>query len=178
MSFSTYFQDINTQISLIVLVSTCMFTWTKGGPAERLGAVLVVVSWLGTDFARAAAGLTIPASVMFLSDLLLSLGFLYVSVRYSSLWLGLAMLFESFCFALHALQLDDTDAPRWHGMIVYLLLNNILNYLVLLTLAGGTLATMGKRAQARKTQALAQAKAAGHTTRQFTVPQPPLANSV
>ena len=177
MSFSTYFQDINTQISLIVLVTTCLFTWIKGGPPERLGAVMVVVSWLGTDFARAATGLTIPTSVMFLSDLLLSLGFLYVSVRYSSLWLGLAMLFESFCFALHALQLGDNDAPRWHGMIIYLLLNNILSYLVLLTLAGGTLATMHKRALARRARAEAEAKRTDIASRQFTIPPQPLANS-
>ncbi len=177
MSFSTYFHDINTQISLVLLAATCVFSWSKGGAAERLGAALLVVNWIGTDLARAATGLTIPTSVMFMSDMLLSTGFLYISVRYSSLWLGLAMLFEAFGFALHAVQMGDTDAPRWHGMIIYLLLNNIFSYLVLVTLVAGVLATMGKRSRDRKARALAQARAADRAARQFTVPPQPLANS-
>ncbi len=87
------------------------------------------------------------------------------------------MLFESFCFALHAIQLDDADAPRWHGMIVYLLLNNILNYLVLATLTGGTFATINQRARARKERLQAEAKAAARSAHRVAAPRQPLASS-
>jgi hypothetical protein len=159
MSFGAYFHDINTQISLIALVGTCLFAWTKGGKAERLGTLMMFVSWIGTDVLRALDGHLMPTALMFGSDGLLSLGFLFIAVRYSSLWLGLAMLFESFIFGLHAIQLGDVDAPRWHGMIVYLLLNNILNYLVLATLVGGAGATALKRRQDRKAKKLAAERA-------------------
>jgi len=177
MSFSAYFHDINTQISLIALGGSCIFAWTKGGAPERLGTFMMFASWIGTDLARAFVGQLMPTALMFGSDALLSVGFLFISVRYSSLWLGLAMLFESLCFALHAVQLDDADAPRWHGMIVYLLLNNILNYLVLATLTGGTCATIRARLRARKAQRRAGAKAVERPAHPLAAPRQPLASS-
>ena len=177
MSFGVYLANIYTQLGLIGLATTCAFAWWKGGAPEKLGTLVVAVAWLGGDLLRGLSGQLIPTAFLFASDTLLSFGLLIIAVRYSSLWVGLAMLFESFCFALHGIQLGDVDAPRWHGMIVYLLLNNIFNYLVLVTLATGTLATMHKRMRDRKLRALAQAKAADRAARQFTAPPLPLANN-
>jgi hypothetical protein len=178
MSFAAYIGNIYTQLGLACLLATSLFAWTKGGKAERAGTLMLLVVWIGADIARGLTGELMPTAVLTLSDVLISTCFLYLAVRYSSLWLGLAMLFRSFGFALHAIQLSDADAPRWHGMIIYLLLNNILSYLVLATLAGGTLATMTQRMRARKERARAEAKACGRTNRPATVPPQPLVSSL
>ena len=177
MSFGAYLANIYTQLGLISLVLTCVFAWWKGGAPERLGTLVVAVVWIGADILRGLSGELMPTAVMFASDILMALGLLFIAVRYSSIWVGLAMMFESFCFALHAVQLDDADAPRWHGMIVYLLLNNILNHLVLATLTGGTFATISKRLRARKELRRAAAKADERPARPRATPQQPLANS-
>jgi len=177
MSFGVYLANIYTQLGLISLLATCAFSWWKGGPAERRGALMLLVVWIGADIARGLNGQLMPTSLLFASDLALSVGFLYVSVRYSSLWLGLAMLFQSFAFALHAVQLDDGDAPRWHGMIVYLLLNNILSYLLLLALVSGALATMRQRRRDRLGREAAEARRFEYGRRSVIRLQPPLAGS-
>jgi hypothetical protein len=177
MSFGAYIANLYTQLGLIGLFATCLFAWMKGGAPERMGTLLSVVAWLGADLARGLSHALTPTTILFASDVLVSLGFLFISVRYSSLWLGLAMLFQSFAFATHAVQLGDTDAPRWHGMIIYLLLNNVLSYLVLLTLAGGTVATVVKRARDRKAHAKARARAALRPVRRFIIPPPPIAGT-
>ncbi len=177
MSFGAYLANIYTQLGLISLLAACAFAWWKGGPPERLGTLVVAVVWVSADILRGLSGQLTPTVVLFASDILMALGLLFIAVRYSSLWLGLAMLFESFCFALHAIQLDDADAPRWHGMIVYLLLNNILSYLVLATLTGGTFATITERSRVRKERLLAETKAAARSAHRVAVPPQPLASN-
>ncbi|MDR3507249.1 MAG: hypothetical protein P4L64_05045 [Caulobacteraceae bacterium] len=161
----------------MALIVTSVFAWWKGGPPERLGTLLLAASWLGTDLTRALLGQLMPTALLFASDALVSTGFLIIAVRYSSLWLGMAMLFYASAFALHAVQFDDADAPRWHGMIIYLLLNNILNYLVLLTLAAGTCATMAQRRRTAQCQAKARARAAERAERRLRAPPLPLAGN-
>ena len=178
MRFDAYLTNIYTQLGLISLAATCAFAWWKGGKPERLGTLVLAVVCVGTDLLRGMGGQLMPTVLLFGSDGVLAFGFLYIAVRYSSMWVGVSLLFEAFCFGLHAIQLGDVDAPRWHGMIIYLLLNNILNYLVQATLVGGTLATMGKRARDRKAETLARAKAAERAARPFTIPQQPLAGSL
>jgi hypothetical protein len=176
MSFSTYIHNIHTQIGLVGLFITCVFAWWKGGPAEKLGAGMLCFSWLGADLARGLSGQMIPEGPMFVSDVLISLGFLYVAIRYSSLWLGAAMIFRSIAFVLHSAYMSDHDAPRWHGMIVYLLITNILGYLVFVSLCGGTIATILKRRRVAREKAEAEAKAARRAQR-LTGAQPPLAGA-
>lgn len=175
MSFGAYVANIYTQLGLIGLVMTCAFAWWKGGAPERLGTLILAINWVGTDLVRALTGQMVPTSVMFGSEVVLTVGFLFISVRYSSLWLGLAMLIQSFGFALHAIQLGDEDAPRWHGMIVYLLLNNILAYLLLLALIGGTLVNWSRIR--RRGPQKAQPRRAARKPAPITGSQRPLAGS-
>src|SRR5437868_3937880 len=118
----------------------------------------------------------IPTVTIFVSDVALAVGFLYIAIRYSSLWLGAMMILEAIEFALHATQLADPSTPRWHGWIIYLLFNNLLNYLLLLTLFGGAWAAIGKRSRLAREKAEAEAKAAARPPSPFRVPpQPPAA---
>lgn len=178
MSFATYFSSIYTLLGLASLAATGAFAWWKGGRAERLGTLMLAVSWLGADVARGFSGQMMPIIPLLASDALTSAAFLYIAIRYSSLWLGAAMIFRAIGFALHAAQLSDSDAPRWHGFIIYLLINNILSYLVLLSLAGGTVATMVQRRRLARNRANAEAKAAGRMGGMIRVPPPPPATAI
>ena len=177
MSFWTFFTNPYTQFGLFDLFLCCGFALWKGGPAERIGGLMVGASWLGADIAWALSGQPAPAILLFVSDGLISMGLLYIAIRYSSIWLGAAMLFRAVEFALHAIQMTDADIPRWHGMNLYLWANNSLNHLVLWTLAGGTIATMSKRRRLAREKAEAAAKAARRAERLTGAP-PPLAGAV
>jgi hypothetical protein len=175
MSFETYISSIYTLLGLAGLAVTAAFAWWKGGPPERLGTLLLATTWLGADILRGLSGEMMPTMIMLGSDFLNAAGFLYIAMRYSSLWLGAAMMFRAIAFALHATQMSDEDAPRWHGWIIYLLVTNILSYLVLLSLIGGTVATIvHRRRQARrKAQAEAEAVKRVNPASRFIVPPPP-----
>lgn len=172
MSLGAYLANIYTQSGLAMLAATCVYAWWKGGAPERLGTLVVVVCWIGGDLLRAISGELMPTAMLFIADAMFSFGLLVIAVRYGSLWLGAAMVIESLMFCLHGIEVGDNDPPRWHGMIVYLLLSNIISYSVLLILAGGTTATLLRRMQARKATAAAAAQA------QSRVPQPLLAGSL
>jgi hypothetical protein len=177
MSFGSYFSSVYTLLGLASLIVTCAFAWWKGGPPERLGTLMVAAVWLGSDLVRGFGGQMVPTITLLVSDSLIAAGFLYVAVRYSSLWLGAAMMFQAISFALHAAEMSDADAPRWHGWIVYLLISNILSYFVLMALTGGTIATILRRRRRARDKAQAQAKAAerGHA---FTAPPRPPAAAI
>jgi hypothetical protein len=171
MSFGTYILSVYTLLGLGGLAVTGAFAWWKGGRPERLGTLVLVATWIGADVARALSGQMVPTITLLVTDALTSAAFLYIAIRYSSLWLGAAMMFRAIGFAMHATQLSDSDAPRWHGWIIYLLINNILAYLVLLSLAGGTVATILRRRRLAREQAAAETRAAGRG--QIKVPPPP-----
>jgi hypothetical protein len=175
MSFSSFFLNPYTLSGLGALAATSGFAWWKGGRPERLGALVFGIGTVGADIWRAASGQQVPVFPMFAADIFMALGFLYIAVRYSSLWLGAAMMLQSASFALHAAGLADPARPRWHGMIVYLLLNNVLSYLTLAALAGGTVATIIHRRRETRRKAEAAAKKA-HGPRNLTaafINQPP-----
>lgn len=149
MSFSTYFSNVYTVMGLGGLAVASGFAWWAGGRPERLGTALLAATWLGADMARSFVGRLVPTETLLVSDFITSAGLLYIAIRYSSLWLGAAMILQSFGFAMHAMQMTDDEAPRWKGFIVYLLINNVLSYLVLLTLVAGSLANLARRARGR-----------------------------
>ncbi|MDR3514156.1 MAG: hypothetical protein P4L73_21175 [Caulobacteraceae bacterium] len=172
MSFATYISSVYTLLGLASLAATGAFAWWKGGRPERLGTLVLAGTWLGADLVRGLSGEMVPIITLLASDALTSAAFLYIAIRYSSLWLGAAMIFRAIGFALHAAQLSDSEAPRWHGWIIYLLINNILSYLVLLSLAGGTVATILQRRRIAREKADAGARTTART-RPITAPPPP-----
>ncbi len=172
MSFAAYFSSVYTLLGLAGLVVTCAFAWWKGGPPERLGTLMLAVGWIGADIARGFSSQMVPTVTLFVSDIVLAIGFLYIAIRYSSLWLGAVMILQAIAFALHAAQMSASDAPRWHGWIVYLLLNNLINYLLLLALVGGTLATISRRRRLAREKAQSEAKIAERGDA-FKAPPPP-----
>ncbi|QUD86616.1 hypothetical protein [Phenylobacterium montanum] len=172
MSLVSYLSNVYTQFGLGLLTLTCAYAWWKGGRAEKLGMMVVAGCWIGSDLLRAISGELIPTVILFGADAAFSIGLLIIAIRYASVWVGMAMLLESMLFALHGIQLDDADAPRWRGMVVYLLLNNMISYSVLLIFAGGTTANI------LKLRALRKPRPAEPTAGGLRAEPPPLASSL
>ena len=142
------FRSIYVNMGLSGLLITVAFAWWKGGRAERMGAAMIAAIWLTVVAVQTAFTGLFPTALLFASDIVGGVGFLIIAIRYSSVWLGAAMLFEAGSFAAHAFQMADPDGPRWHGMRVYLMITNIMSDLILLTLVAGTIAAILRRRRA------------------------------
>lgn len=120
----------------LLIFGVCGFALWRGGPPERIGAGLVllialiggVVNQFPTETSRQIGHLT--------ADGVLALGFLAVAVRYGSLWLGGAMLFQAAQFSLHAF-FFVTQKPQnsFYGVV-----NNVNLFGVLVCLLIGAMA--------------------------------------
>jgi hypothetical protein len=138
-------------LELAALLATTAFAWRLGGRAERLGALLLVAGWLIATSTGLILGAASSAAAL-LNETLGAGGLLLVAVRYSSLWLGPALLSYSGGFALHAVRLGAVDPPAWPGLSEPMM-HETIGYLVLLAVAGGTLAAMIERHRAAKLRA-------------------------
>lgn len=126
-----------------VAVLLCALGLAKGGPADRLGGLLLVLACVGTIAAQETTGSKSPVLFMLLDDVALAAGFLWLALRYSSLWLGGAMLAQAAGLFLHALALSE-DAP---GYGLYLSAQTYVSWLVLASLLFGTLSSWRRRAK-------------------------------
>ena len=141
---------IEPYLALVLMFATAAFAAWKGGPPERLGTGMIVVAWIAMLTAERLAKPHVPVVTYLVLDGLLAVGFLIVAVRYSSLWLGAAMIGQAVLFGDHAMRLSDDTPVFWAGANVYLLVNNIVGFLVLFILIGGTFATIQSRRRAAR----------------------------
>lgn len=133
------FQTVFSQAMLFLSVGTLVFAWLKGGPAERLGALVNVgLSFMVTVFqgiSDAAFG-TIP---ILIADGLIATGFLILALRFASLWLAAAMVLQGAVFTLHAAVLIEL-VPDSH-LYYYYAVMNAAGMAVLLAIVAGTVAS-------------------------------------
>lgn len=154
-----------TQIALVLLLLVCSFAWGKGSAAERRGASLIAVTWLGTLLGQAVTRETLPVMIMLCTDGILALGFLYLAVKHSSPWLGLAMLLQSLALGLHASHLEG-----WlHSGRSYVEMSNLLSLGILLAIVAGTVGSWVKRARGQRGQ---------KPTQRFNAPSPVISTQV
>jgi hypothetical protein len=127
-----------SQIALCTLFAVSAFAFLKGGIAERCGAALICLSWLGGDsisflsrnlLSRQSFELT-----LLIMDAALAIGFLAIALRFAKLWLGFAMLMQSGELALHGAVMGDWGLPFFE----YIMFNNFLSFGLVLLLAGAT----------------------------------------
>lgn len=96
----------------------CAFAFWKGGPAERIGAVVILCAMLAPPLAHAV----VPASLLPVVDLtfdgLVGVAFLLLILRYGSVWLGITMLLYAGQFALHSFYfVTQKPADRLHAEV-------------------------------------------------------------
>lgn len=135
-------------VFLVLMLAACGFAFWKGGPAERYGAALILGFAALWEFGR-----LLPPSfdewmpiAQLVGDGLTAVGLLAIAVRYASLWLGGALLFQAAQFSLHSFYLV-TGRPNdsLHNLI-----NNVNLYAILICLAFGTIISWRERVRSAR----------------------------
>jgi hypothetical protein len=143
---SWYFHHLLTAAILGVTV----FAWVKGGWPERLGASLnlfiaglFLVLQFGMPPAMLAPGLLVI-------DGLLGVGLLGLAIRYTSLWLGAAMLLQAAQFSLHAFYYVTAKSFD----LLFAVVNNVVSWGILIAIVAGTFASWAQTRRAARAPAL------------------------
>lgn len=111
--------------------------WVRGAAPERLGGMFNLAAALAVLWIQATWG-TAEGQMLFLAvDGVLALGFLGLALRYTSLWLGGALLFQAAQFSLHAFYLV-THRPF---DLVHAIANNVDSCGIAVCIVVGALAT-------------------------------------
>ena len=150
------FGTIYTQVGLAVLVATFAFALWKGDLPERIGGGL-----------NLAAGLfAIVADYLFAKDMLpiaqlvvdagLAMGFLFLALRFASLWLGVAMMLQAVQFSLHAYYMVAELPHDWN----YARINNLDTTGIIVAIIVGTAMSWRRRVRANRAEEAAKAAAA------------------
>jgi hypothetical protein len=142
------FSLLEQAFALVLLAGTVVFVALRGGPPERLGIAMIVAAWIGTIVAHELTRPVLPVLTFLILDGVVTVGFLIVAVRYSSLWLGGAMICQAVSFGAHAMWLFDEDSLSRQSRYLYVAVTNVVGFLVLFILIGGTFATIARRRRA------------------------------
>ena len=142
------FQSVESQLGFVALFVCCGLALWKGGPAERSGAVMILVTWLGSAVVQAMAKAYILPIVFLASDAVLAAGLLFLAIRLSSLWLGAAMLLQAIGLSLHAAYFaaEKADLDR-HTLWLYVAGKNLSSFAMLLVILGAGLVAWRKRSR-------------------------------
>jgi hypothetical protein len=127
-----------SQIAILALLGTLVFAFAKGGSAERWGAALICISWLGGDavsfLLRTVFSKQYLELTLLFMDAGLAVGLLILALRFAKMWLGLAMFMQSGELALHGIAIADWGL----SFKSYALFNNLISFSLLTTLAVAT----------------------------------------
>jgi 4-amino-4-deoxy-L-arabinose transferase-like glycosyltransferase len=105
------FHTVYSQIGIALLLGTLAFALWKGGFAERVGACLNVGNGIVTMALHPLLAPDVAAVATLAFDAVAAVGFLFLAMRYASLWLGVAMLLQAVQFSLHAYYLVNSMPP-------------------------------------------------------------------
>lgn len=120
-------------ISALLMVGAPVIAWRIGGPAERWGAILNSLLSLVVMVAQIATHTARPPIAFLFGDFLLATGFLILALRYSNIWLGVAMLLQSAELTLNAVTLSAGRQPSELDALV----TNLISLAVVATILGG-----------------------------------------
>lgn len=130
-----------SQLSVLLLVGTCLFAWWKGSAAERGGALFILGTNIAADIAMVITAPNFPGTFVFAGDLTLAVALLVLAIRYSSMWLGAAMLLQSAGLGLHGMQLIGDGFSN----LIYITAIAVMSNLMLLCIVAGTVASWRAR---------------------------------
>ena len=135
------------QLLLLLVLLGCGFGLWKGGPPERIGALVILVNSALT----LVGGNVFSEDNSYLFNLVLdggtAVGFLAMTLMYGRMWLGAAMLVYAAQFALRSYYLVmDKEPDRLHAMI-----NNANFMAIILCIVIGTGLAWRARARSRRT---------------------------
>ncbi|HWA63715.1 MAG TPA: hypothetical protein VG939_20230 [Caulobacteraceae bacterium] len=125
----------------------------KGDSAERIGGSLNLAAGLFAMFLHPMLDQDVQPVALLVVDASLAAGFLFLAIRFASLWLGAAMLMQAVQFCLHAYYLVAELPHDWN----YARINNIDTTGINLVIIAGTVISWRRR---RKLEREAAEKAA------------------
>jgi len=128
----------------MLILGVGLLAWRVGGGAERQVAVLVVVMSLAITLIGLIPDKAIQKPSYFLVDGLFGAGLMVMALRYTTAWLGVAVLLQAAQFSLHAYYLV---AGKLYDSL-YAMVNNLVSLGVLLCLGAGCLLAWRKRRRA------------------------------
>lgn len=118
------------------MLAVCALAYLRGGTAERLGAGLtfgLALAFLAVNIGVPADQRGVPHLVL---DGVLAVGFMILTLRYASAWLGLVMVLQGVQFSLHAFYFVTQKTPK----LAYAMANNLVTWGTLLGILWGVLA--------------------------------------
>ena len=122
------------------LLAVCLLAWWRGAAAEQFGSLLILAADLTADIILAVAYPKFPGIGMCAIDFALACGLLFIALRYSSLWLGGAMLLQSVALCLQAFEFVG-DGP---STITHVIANDLISYAMVACLVSGLVASWRK----------------------------------
>jgi hypothetical protein len=128
------YQSPLPMIGWAATLAVLAFAWWKGGSAERYGASLKLITSLVAFAVHHLLNQETISVALLVADGVLAVGFLILAIRYSSLWIGAAMLLQGGQFSLHAFYLV-AELPRDR---LYAIANNLVTLAILLCILAGT----------------------------------------
>jgi len=144
------FHSLASQIAFVALFATCGFAFAKGSYVERWAAGFICLSWSLSAAISAIWNGLFPADIQELTflavDAATAIGLLILAMRFAKVWLGVAMLMQSVELALHGAAMADWGIK----FNLYMLMNNIVSFSLLLLLAGATATAWSQRAQGKQ----------------------------
>jgi hypothetical protein len=125
----------------MLILGVSLLAWRLGGPVERQVAALVVIMSLAITLIGVMPDRGMQKPAYFLVDGLFGAGLLILALRYTTAWLGVAVLLQAAQFSLHAYYLV---AGKMYDDL-YAMVNNLVSLGVLLCLVAGCLLAWRKR---------------------------------
>ena len=119
------------------LIFTVAFAFYRGEASDKAGAGLILLVYVLADILLAVTFPRFPTLLMMMLDFSLAVGLLALALKYSSIWLGIAMLLQSIALASHAFRLEGFGL----GAIQEVILNNGLSNLMLVCIIAATTAS-------------------------------------
>jgi len=143
-------------LSQAAAVLTVAFALWKGDQATRAAAVSYAILDVATFLIRPRVGDVSSETILLVIDFFCAVAFLLLAVRYASLWLGAAMIFQAAQFSLHAYYLV-MELP--HDLL-HAWINNTDDWGILISIVVGTVLAIRRR------QSLAREEAEREVLRQ------------
>ena len=148
---------IFAQLGIVALVGALAFALWKGDSAERVGGGINLAAGLFAMFLHPLLSPDVQPVAQLVVDAALAAGFLFLSIRFASLWLGVAMLLQAVQFSLHAYYMVG-DLKHDH---LFAEINNVDSWGIIFCIIGGTAVSWRRRLAKRRKEA---AKAAVSAT--------------
>ena len=133
---------ILSKIGLVLIFAVAGFAWWKGGAGEREGALAVVVAWIVSLATQALSPVDNRLQMLAVVDGGLALAMLAIALRYTSVWLGIAMLLQGAVLAVHSLGLGKAINLR-----EYYIALNLSSTAMLLAMVFATIGSWIKRSK-------------------------------